>query len=1776
MKKTKFSHRAIALTLFLVFLPSLLPINYVLASNNGPNAPEAASFEPVDATDMVNLVSGDVSYVLPLLDMDGFPLTLSYHAGVPLDMESSWTGLGWNVNAGAISRSISGTPDDWLNGKSLDFIYFQDSEEFYNINVGVGLSQTAEVGVGISWGSNKSLSGSVYGSFAGAGASIATDGGYSLGYGIGAGKGSYGGSLSVGISGNVNGGGTNVGIGVGGGKVGGAYGSLGYSLTDNSVSLSGGFSNKTSYDKGQAGGGGLSMGNYSAGDYDISSKGFFVPIQIWIFNLSFGYRKVTYQLDKGYPKSGYGSLYSGLAGKNPIVNNDPNNQITDNFVDFQDRYQYTDLYEQQIPSTAEEFITDYQTEREKVNFGFASYDSYSVNATGISGEIQPKIFENASLYGLGYSGPDTDESNKNMRVYYHNGGSTSRSFGTSTQNNSTDIKFYFNGQFTENVTVPNRELNSLSGNTFQNYLNSGANSNMRQRSGNFVEVFTNQQMATGNTTKIMYPDNTDYANWPQDGIGAYKITAPDGKTYHYSLPVYHFEQVERNLIKDNSQNHVNEKRQYSPYATHWLLTAITGPDYVDVNNDNKPDKDDYGYWVSMDYGKWSDGFVWRSPYKGKKYNTNLAGDIEEKDFGNYQYGRKQLYYLDKIVTREHTAYFVKDLRYDSTGAHGNNEFSNANTTTYQYSFDGNTTVENGVIDNGSTSIVVQESINYKREYQLLLDKIIVTKNEGSFESTNKNPTLSLDNTNCFPGYDDDLFWGSQSLNFNPNGGFKDEYGLGYGYGVHQEQNVYDVTDFTDFDYSKALKVIDLTYSYALARNSPSSIFCNGYGGGRLTLTGVYFNGKENKGYMPPYRFAYKNEMDYPEGLYFNKYYPTDYLPGQAKDGWGFIDEVQVAEEIYNSSDYEKYGPDNWSLKEIKTPTGGKIKLEYEEDDYEQEAFSRKLWQDNLQITVRAISGLPDAKVEIYIQNIPGLRPEQVTDFSKYFENGKEVFLDLWIQRTIDNGLFSADAGGAFDLRPEFDFDVVVKEVKSDNTLVLEVATNSFPESYSNDYPWLTGPPPNVDIQQYFQAVTVVPTPQNPDVTLYFAKSDIIGSGQYQSFPRGHWIGEIGNGDSSHNMSYRLLANKVPKDVQGGGLRAKSIIVSDDLGREYKTNYYYNKPGTPREKDNPNYKSSGITSFAPENGIKFIPYQSELPSPGVMYEYVTMVPVSGNGNELQSTRYRFHTLNPVFNLFDPNLKMEYESEKIDENTGQPVQDTITIFESKVADAGSGGYFDANNKTYGKTVDLKLNTSLVGQFRSIESFNNEGHLMSKTQKYYDNAYQGIGQPDNVILGRGSVQESFQNMKSVFQTNNNDDPNSMVLKDRYISISSKEEFSTVLNEVRTTTGGFTTSEKYLDADLQTGAFATTETTKADGTLIRTRNIPAYTQYSGMGSKVDDINNKHMITQRAMAISDIYLNGTWKTNAASINTWRNKSIYDDGDLLSTTNDGIWRKHSNFIWKDDVDADGTFGVQLSSSDFNWGENATQTNSQWQKISETTRYNHWSSPLEVKDINDNFLATKMGDLNKKVYATGNASYNEIFYSGAEDWDAINSTFGGQVGIGDATEEPGTSNIHTGKKSLKLESGQTGFTVNVNQGKRDEYKVSIWTKHGSHQNLKIKVGTSTPYISHNTEEEVRAGEWIQLNYYFQVIGEQTIAVINESGTAYIDDFRLHPVASSMTSYVYNEFDELTHILGANNMATEYKYDEGGRLYQTWTEVEDFNGPGTGGFKKINENKYTYKY
>jgi hypothetical protein len=88
------------------------------ALTGGPSQPEVQSFEPVGTTDMVDLFTGDFSYNIPLLEVEGYPVNISYHSGIGTDQEASWVGLGWNINPGVINRGMRGLPDDF-NGETV-------------------------------------------------------------------------------------------------------------------------------------------------------------------------------------------------------------------------------------------------------------------------------------------------------------------------------------------------------------------------------------------------------------------------------------------------------------------------------------------------------------------------------------------------------------------------------------------------------------------------------------------------------------------------------------------------------------------------------------------------------------------------------------------------------------------------------------------------------------------------------------------------------------------------------------------------------------------------------------------------------------------------------------------------------------------------------------------------------------------------------------------------------------------------------------------------------------------------------------------------------------------------------------------------------------------------------------------------------------------------------------------------------------------------------------------------------------------------------------------------------------------------------------------------------------------------------------------------------------------------------------------------------------------------------------------------------------------------
>ena len=99
------------------FLFEIIRPNAAFALTGGPSQPEVESFEPIGTSQMVDLFSGDFNYNIPLLNVPGpnggYPVNLAYHAGIGMEQEASWVGLGWNINPGVLNRNMRGLPDDF-------------------------------------------------------------------------------------------------------------------------------------------------------------------------------------------------------------------------------------------------------------------------------------------------------------------------------------------------------------------------------------------------------------------------------------------------------------------------------------------------------------------------------------------------------------------------------------------------------------------------------------------------------------------------------------------------------------------------------------------------------------------------------------------------------------------------------------------------------------------------------------------------------------------------------------------------------------------------------------------------------------------------------------------------------------------------------------------------------------------------------------------------------------------------------------------------------------------------------------------------------------------------------------------------------------------------------------------------------------------------------------------------------------------------------------------------------------------------------------------------------------------------------------------------------------------------------------------------------------------------------------------------------------------------------------------------------------------------------
>jgi YD repeat-containing protein len=1723
MMNPKPFQRRIAIVLLAIFLPSLFPVNFLYANNNGPTAPEAASFESVDATDMVNLATGDMTYTMPILNVPspegGYPLSLSYSAGIAMDQESSWVGLGWSLNPGAINRHVSGVPDDWGKTKMTELLYDRgESIDQYDFSIG-GTLYGVTLGVSKSWGYNKAWGGQI-----------------GLG-GVGVHFGSNQFALSVGVELNdIIGVGVADKIGVNAsynfvndsGSLGASYGGIGSTVSSNGdLRLNFNSIGITLSSKGPAtfSVGGNSMNSLStsasSGDYyqKTTSKGFSLGFKnyFWVSYQHTNFSYSLFLLNNNYV-SGVLNLYDSKSENQYLQKNN-------SYMDVKN-YNYGSFI----------INNSLDTNFPYCNVVLPNYDSYSVASQGIVGGFSPKIFEEVLLYGKGSQKRITDSAPNLVdtdKIYITNPSSINDN-GLKLNNK---IFFYFdnvnssflrinkgdfeslntsflinNDSYSDNGSITslgNEDdlLNNIvtqNDNTYSSPLTNDGNYKKwgnRKRDGNFIEVFKNSDIINGLTGDDFFEvegyDRSFYNNLVSDGIGAYKITTLDGKVYHYSLPVYNFEEVYKNYSNSTDENEkFIEMVKDKPYATHWLLTAVTGPDYVDSNNNNVLDEGDYGYWVKFEYGKWAEGFAWRSPKVGAK-------EVDGKYF--YSWGRKEVYYLDKIQTRTHSALFIKSLKYDDLGSKIEKGKRDSNGQLIQhvsgplprnltemfedridreleqtdYYQETSENVYHGPIAlNYSTERPMRhyKYVNLPVVKSLKLDKIILIKNQDLPNIAKQNPN-SINIENEGKVYFDSGFYSVSGYNWriNPFNVKTPKNNL--------FKNIYDNFDaeYYNFQYqleSKAIKVTNFDYDYL---------------NGKLSLQQINSNKGGSRSITPPYKFEY-----YQNNLMYNQ---------NNADNWGYL----------------KVNPESWSLKKIITPTGANLNFEYESDSFLYEAIRNNNSFSEFGYT---INGGTANKIENYILNGNTVKLNFNTSNSQVLNANFNGLFYIGQQLNIDYSGSKINYSGLYRTTISYKVVGVNNTLK---TLDLELIDNN---NYNEHIDFLSRTSKCYTCGGGFTSINICNiSPSNAENKCLYSISLKV-------------------------FNFINLINFGSNGKKGGGLRVKEITLTDSQSNVLtKTTYNYNDPLR--------QNISGVTSFEPSDDNNDHNYfgKEELISPNVMYKFVTVNTFNGSNESLNKSVYEFNVLE--------NIWTENEYGKLSSVTTKDFK-----FTTKTVYSG-------NHRLQKLNIFDKL--SGLGSLKSVKKYNSQNQLLEGVDYYYNSFDENSNE-------NGTTQESFKSFLRGNRYRQPIDANGYyqpVVQAPYYLITSvsKTKFPNVLKSTRITKGNYTSTVYYDKHDFLTGEVLETRTITSDGKTYKTKIIPAYTKYGQMGSKVDDINNRNMLSQTAATYSYIQDAGNWKVTGVGITTWNNEWVYQDvggnnsDPNLETAKEKIWRKHKSYIWNGVKDNNGIFLNYNDTNDdgFVWGVGQPQVNLKWKQTSEITLYDHYSMPLEVKDINGNKAATKMDVLNQKVEANGNAAYNEMYYSGTEIFS------GGGFWVG---QEVRNSNgirtdvkAHTGKYSIAA-TNNTEFGAYMRNGHRaGKYKLSVWVHKDNVSKARVRATQyGSPTIFNGDNESVVAGDWVLKVHYFDVVAGDFYPYVtsSDSSPVYFDDLMIRPIASSITGYVYNEYDELTHIIGNNGLATRFEYDAAGRLVKTYVEIVDDTANGvTGGFKLKSENKYHYK-
>lgn len=1779
--------KSISVFLLVVFISNTLLPTYSWALTAGPTAPEATSFEPVDTTDMVNTITGDFTYNLPLLEVPGpggsYPVTMSYHAGIQPGVDASWVGLGWSLNPGAINRITNGLPDDLRETTSTDRQFWEGGETTVtSVGVSIGIGNVATVSAGLEF-ANDTYRGRGVGGYLGGSLSVPFTKGSPLGIGVSArvGISPYGGAY---VSAGAN-------IGVGGAlaeglSIGGGAGLNYDSRSGFGAGLSGGISAGAKHAKGkykEAWSGSLlgasistgnsngnvglagfasSANNSKSGNITTNSDSWAVDIPVFYgVNVSIGRQYTRYWMDETETLKNYGSLFF------------PNTNLSEMETKVFDSYHMANLNS----------ISKGEHPAKSLEGSYADYDSYSVNAQGVGGSMRPHHY-NLSLYSqdvtntanntttkdvLGYFIPQAsqnvlfrfDNDFSNRIINQPNNITINHSYTTPTPTYSEDPNFEGWVQQADSVHQATYQTTAVP--LYFQYSTPIAGKSVapefvpKVASSRHIEFFTNDEIVEAqkvnaqnqliNPTAWNQLHARGFVDCSAKGftrtkaggkVGAFTITNESGVSYHFSLPAYSYDEYtySENKADVEGNRSFNTTTQRDRYAYTWYLTGVTGPDYIDRgpngNADGVLNEHDWGHWVDFNYGLWTNDYIWRNP--GEGFNTDL-----DNEFKSVSKGKKELYYLNKIKTATHTAVFVKEIRADGKGV---------------------TPVSHVPVTTSGGAITWTDNGGYFPNSNLLPKSVMALKSVMLFENRNL-VNLLIEASGSAHRY---------FVQYNPLDTVWTEF--------HQGENVIDMSDV--LPTSQVIRKIDFAHDYSLSPNTPNSYDAVGsmYSGGahnlnllgKLTLKSVTFKGHGGVESTPPISFEYDLDDKHPTynsvtgvntaaktieltnsgyiaigdiitfkqaGTTFFGYVKnvqsgiktieiiSAQLPniGQVTefkrtknppylkdftDIWGYfkVDRHQMSHR--NLEKYPTYisarNNDVWSLRKIKTSTGGTIQINYDPDDFSQSIITKNL-------TVKLQSSTNTSNVT------PPYESYENSNWTKYF-------LDATI-----------------DAAASIDFDSLYNVGDA-----VDMVGLFHGERYVNQ-----GFPP--DNTPYIVPISVVQQ----------VSSKYIRVRVYTPFV---------NNSASFQGGFMQITNQ--QRYLGGGLRVRSLEVMDPLSGDSRfTQYEYQVDGV----------STGVTSYEPVNisdvklpttanpayaaevkqiffapFIKILTLARDVPAPGVYYKKVRV-------------REGVRRVNGEVTMI-PGFS-EYQFQTFSE-------DMIGITQGNLLSQNSNGTHrgESYNMIQAKRVYQRNFTQRLGNLLSVTSYNEVGQKISETKNhylhdeqtgllsYYTNEAQYPALVSSRFGDQGVTHETFHHARWVKLSDTDK---------RLLGITSQKENYPNIQTGTTTINyktGIKTEAKTLAFDFFGGAPKKSLLIDGFGNALLTENIPAYEKYPAMGSKMTNLSNKHMLAQQAAT-------NTFKVNptnvdeklaliSASAQTWSNQlpvlGIGTNG--ANGLQNSVWRQKSSFsfIGLENVALrpDGLMPI-AEFTEFNEWLTDTEP-AKWERSSKVELVDTYSHALEATDVNENYAATKMSIDQTRVFATvANSRYNEFAFSGLEETPGSNGKLGGGVVHGGQV----VTTAHTGTKAASAPSGQRGFTYSFVNSTAKKFHVSVWSdKPNSFINYKIGTGP----VQSATTTVNQAGVW----YLHEADIDLTTGVMFEvwseanGATTIFDDFRIHPLKAAMVSYVYNQWGELSYILDNNNLYTEYEYDNLGRLKKVNRETFQF------GKANVSEVEYHY--